>query len=270
MARLKQHTLIYDDECPACRAYSQLFVDCQMIIPEGRQPYGKMIDHLKEKIDWLRASNEIALVNHQTGEVSYGIDSLFKIIAQSWPVFAPLFVFRPFRWLMRKLYFFISYNRKVIMPGKQAEYCSTCAPTMNYPYRIAYLIFAWLITSLVLSSYVQILPPLVPESSFDREFIFCGGQMLFQGIIVGSLYPKQLIYYLGHLMTVSFAGAIALLPILLLANWYVSSWLTAGYFGLVVLLMLLEHSRRLSIIQLPLWLSASWVVYRLILLLFIF
>ena len=47
-------------------------------------------------VDRQRAVNEIALVNTETGEVEYGIKSLFKVIGNSAPVFKPLFSFNPF------------------------------------------------------------------------------------------------------------------------------------------------------------------------------
>lgn len=269
MKTLSDYTLLYDAECPACATYTQLFVKTRMIAREVRQPYDKMLHVLKVNIDWVRASNEIALVNHKTGEVHYGIDSLFKIIASSFPVFAPLFALKPFRWLMAKLYFFISYNRKVIVPGKQSEECSVCAPTLNYPYRVMYLFVTWLFTSWVLMQFSHLLPPLVPASHVGREFLICGGQLLFQGILVWGIGKRQLIYYLGHLMTVSLMGALLLLPVLWVGQSIVPPHLALLYFLLVVGIMLLEHIRRINIIGLPWCVSATWVLYRLLILLLI-
>ena len=270
MATLNKHTLLYDEECPACRSYTQLFVNCRMISPEVRQPYGKMIGQIQEKIDWVRASNEIALVDHESGEITYGIDSLFKVIEKSYPVFRVLFRVKAFHCLMMKLYFFISYNRKVIMPGQSAEYCSSCAPSMNYPYRLAYLLMTWLFTSWVLTAYVALLQPIVPASSFGREFLICGGQLIFQGALVAIYNREKLIYYLGNMMTVSFFGALALLPALLVGAFIAMPFVYLGYFMLVVGWMLYEHSRRLKLLDMSLLISASWLLYRFLILFLIF
>jgi len=45
--------------------------------------------------------------------------------------------------------------------------------------------------------------------------------------------------------------------------------ITLGWFGTTVLLMLIEHSRRIKILELPFYLSITWVIYRIIALLII-
>ena len=53
--------------------------------------------------------------------LTYGVKSLFKIIGNACPVFNPLFAFKPFVWLMSKVYAFISYNRRVIIPAGEND-----------------------------------------------------------------------------------------------------------------------------------------------------
>ena len=124
MKTLKDHVILYDSECPMCKVYAHAFTSTGMLDNEGRAPYQDMPAFACPLVDQQRAVNEIALVDKVTGEVNYGIDSLFKVIGHSFPVLAPLFAFPPFVWLMQKLYAFISYNRKVIIPA---------APTANMP-----------------------------------------------------------------------------------------------------------------------------------------
>ena len=129
--------------------------------------------------------NEIALIDKKNNSVKYGLDSLTTIIGYSIPVFRPLFNTKLFQSLMRRLYFFVSYNRKAIAPGPIFEGRNTCTPEINYAYRWAYIIFAWLVTSFILVFYSRLAVPLVPASNFIREFIVCGGRIVFQGFIVG-------------------------------------------------------------------------------------
>jgi hypothetical protein len=138
---------------------------------------------------------------------------------------------------------------------------------MSYPYRIAYLVFAWLVTSAVLVPYFELGAPVVPASGFVREFMVCAGQMVFQGIIVALFNRERVIHYLGNVMTVSLLGALALTPAFLLTPWVASPWLYIGYFMVVVAFMFFEHKRRVRILELPDVISYTWVLYRILILL---
>ncbi len=129
MKTLKNHVILFDNECPMCYAYTKAFVKTGILSQDGREAYQEMPQNICPLVDQQRAANEIALVNTETGEVTYGIQSLFKIIAHAMPFFAPLVAFSPFVYLMRKLYAFISYNRKVIIPVVVKE--NTLQPTFN-------------------------------------------------------------------------------------------------------------------------------------------
>ncbi|HEX5172277.1 MAG TPA: DCC1-like thiol-disulfide oxidoreductase family protein [Cyclobacteriaceae bacterium] len=265
MKPLANHTLIYDGECPMCNAYSKVFVKTGMLDNHGREAFTDLRGQIPE-VDWNRAGNEIALVNREDKTVRYGVDSLLAIMENSLPFVRPVLRFRPVYFLLRRLYFFISYNRKVMAPGKEFESDHACKPSMNYPYRIAYLLFAWLVTSVILVRYFALGAPIVPASGFGREFLVCAGQLVFQGIIVACFRRDRVIHYLGNVMTVSLAGALALAPVLLLTGWIQTQWIYIGYFMVVVAFMFFEHKRRVCILELPVLISYSWVLYRFLIL----
>lgn len=133
MPTLKNHLILYDAECPLCTLYTRAFTKTGMLDSNGRAPYQTALNPTTQTlnptapkipsqapacplVDLQRAVNEIALVDTTTGTVTYGIESLFKVIGHSFPLFRPLFSWRPFIRIMRKVYAFISYNRKVIIP----------------------------------------------------------------------------------------------------------------------------------------------------------
>jgi hypothetical protein len=269
MKTLANHTIIYDDECPACREYTKGFVKAGMLDQHGRAAFTDLVHTNIPNIDWERARNEIAMINKKDNTVQYGVDSLMSIIAYGMPVFKPLFGFKPFYFLMSRLYFFVSYNRKVLAPGTVFEANNTCKPSLNYTYRWAYILFAWLVTSIILVQYSRLVVPLVPVSDFYREFLVCGGQILFQGTIVAITMRDRWIYYLGNVMTISLVGALALMPMLLLRVVITSNWVYIGYFMIVVGCMFFEHVRRVRILELPWFISASWVLYRFLVLVII-
>lgn len=259
MKTLKNHTILYDEVCPMCNLYTKAFVQSGMLDKEGRLPYHELPENYC--IDRSRAVDEIALVNRETGAVHYGVDSLMMIIGTSLPFLKPLFRNRVFVWLIRRFYRFISFNRRVIMPPANAQ--PGTDPSFHKGYRIAYIVFAWLVTAFILHHYSRLMVGLVPAGGFYRELLVCGGQLIWQGVVISQTNPGRAWNYLGTMMTVSLAGALALLPALLAGHFTgAHPYIFTGWFLVVAGLMLLEHIRRVNILKLNKGLSVSWVLYR--------
>lgn len=103
-----------------------------------------------------------------------------------------------------------------------------------------------------------------------REYLICGGQILFQGLIVSMYAADKKWDYLGNMMTISFAGALLLLPIIILAQYItIPALISTLYFLAVAGLMFLEHIRRTKLLKLGWVLTATWMLYRLAVLLII-
>jgi len=270
MRTLKNHIILFDAECPMCKLYTQAFVKTQMLDANGRASYQQIPEVACPYIDRQRAANEIALLNTETGEVNYGITSLFKVLGHAFPVFKPLFAFVPFQWFMSKVYAFISYNRRVIVPANQQQEKVAYQPQFQLHYRLVYLAFTWIFTGFILSNYGQMLNAYIPGASWSREYLICGGQIFFQGAVVFFLNREKLWQYLGNMMTISFAGALLLTPLLVLHHFFsIPAIISVIYFLAVAGLMLLEHIRRLKLIEANHFLSISWVTYRILILLLI-
>lgn len=261
MKPLVNHLILYDAECPMCNLYTKAFIKTKMLDPNGRAAYQNTPATVCSLVDNKRAVNEIALVNTKTGEVTYGIYSIFKILGNAVPLFKPLFSFRPFAWLMSKAYAFVSYNRKMIIPSKAKP--NELLPDFKLHYRIAYLVFTWLFTAYTLTAYAKILSPLVPLGTAYREYLICGGQIVWQGLVCLCYKREKYWDYLGNMMTISFAGSLLLLPILLIDRFVsVDALICVCYFLGVAGVMFLEHLRRGRILDLGLTLSITWAIYR--------
>ncbi len=270
MKTLENHMILFDGECPMCKAYTQTFVKTGMLEKDGRAAYQNGMDAACPLIDKQRAVNEIALVNLKNGEVTYGVKSIFKIIGNACPVFAPLFGFKPFILLMSKLYAFISYNRRVIIPAGQQGDGFTYQPEFKKHYRIAYLLFTWFFTGYILTAYAHLLSPVVPAGNAYREYMICGGQIIFQGAIISLFAKGKLWNYLGNMMTISFGGSLLLLLPLAFNHWfYLQPLFFILYFIAVAGLMFLEHIRRTKLLQLGWTMTITWALYRVILLVLI-
>lgn len=270
MKTLENHVVLFDAECPMCQAYTKTFVKTGMLSMNGRTAYQSGMDNICPVIDKQRAVDEIALVDLENGEVTYGVKSLFKIIGNACPIFGPLFSFKPFVWLMSKVYAFISYNRRVIIPADKTGDEYIYQPSFRIQYRIAYLLFTWFCTGYILTAYAHLLAGIVPLGSAFREYFICGGQIIFQGIVISTFAKNKLWNYLGNMMTISFGGSLLLLLALAFSHWFkIPQGYFAIYFMGVAGLMLLEHIRRTKLLDLGWALTITWVLYRIILLLII-
>ncbi|WP_353720278.1 hypothetical protein [Dyadobacter sp. 676] len=88
--------------------------------------------------------------------------------------------------------------------------CTMCS-TFKLAYRIAWIAFAWLLTSIILASYTRLLTGFLPADVLRCEFTVCAGQIFFRGAVVFAYKKPKAWDYLGNLRTVSLAGALGLL-----------------------------------------------------------
>jgi hypothetical protein len=265
MEMLSNHTLVYDSECPMCDLYTKGFIEAGMLDSNGRVAYGRALVPAGFSND--RARDEIALIDYNTSTVTYGLDSLIKIIGHSFPRLAKVLRLNLIHRLLSILYFFISYNRKVIAPSGIFEKRGSCTPAFHTGYRVAYIAFAWLVTSVVLARYTPTMQPIVPEGDVSREFLICGGQIIFQLVIVRLMTRDKVLHYIGNMMTVSLIGALLLLPMLALTHVVnISPAISLAWFTTVVTFMFTIHWKRVKMLGLPVWTTVGWVGYRLLVL----
>ncbi len=204
------------------------------------------------------------MVDNVNQTVTYGIDSLLKVIGNSFPLIAKTGNLKPINWFLKKLYSFISYNRKVIIPGEISRNELQCVPDFNYRYRIAYLIFAIAITATILFKCAEIIPHYV-QPNFGKELILASGQLFFQSLFLLKEDKITRLTYLGNLMTVSLFGSLLLAPLLLLNYFIALNEVTILiWFGIVVFIMFAEHYRRIQLLQLPKYLCLTWIAYRML------
>ncbi len=262
MRTLNNHKLIIDRDCPMCQFYGSAFEKTGMLEKGSCSPYQTIDSSISHQIDMTKARNEIAFYNTQTQEVHYGLDSLVYIITHNFPFLKPFLKSLPVYFLLRKLYNFISFNRKIMAPSFQKPNERICTPDLNLTYRFLYLLLVGLLSSTVLFHFTKPINELMGwNNHLGRELMVCLGQIYWQSVVLYKLSKEKLLDYLGNMMTVSLIGTLLLLPML----WINSSspFSTLAYFGLVVGVMFFEHIRRCKILKLG-WLpSISWLIYRL-------
>lgn len=270
MKTLKNHTLLYDEDCPLCQVYTSGFIKTGMLDQDGRQPYSQISTEDQTLIDLSRASNEIALVDRQNKTVIYGVDSLLKVIGFRFPIIQKIGQFQLINFLLEKLYSLISYNRKVIIPSKEnSSQKLQCIPKFNIKYRLLYILFALTVTLFSVFNFSKNIAILADGSLF-REGIITVGQLVFQGMIIYTLDKKTILNYFGNMMTVSLMGSLMLITFMLI-NWMIpiSKTILAFGFGIIIFCMFTEHSRRVKLLELPGLLSYTWAIYIVLILIII-
>jgi len=224
MKTLENQTLLYDEDCPLCSLYTTGFVKAGMLSDNVKKPF--------------------------SGNSFSFIEKVARI--------------RPINYLLKKLYSFISYNRKVIIPNKRTSKPITCIPDFNYKYRILYITFTVVITTLALFSYSRLISTL-SNTNLIRELLLTIGQLIFQNLFLIRSNKKIRLNYIGNLMTVSLMGSLFLIPILFINKLApLPEIIILVWFGLTVALMFAEHFRRVRILGLPTYLCYTWVLYRII------
>lgn len=179
MKTLKNHILIYDNDCPICNVYSKGFIKAGMLDENERETFSEISPETKNKIDVHRSKNEIALIDIKNNTVIYGLESLLAIIGNSFPKLEKIARIKLFHWFFQRLYKFVSYNRKQIIPSAKDLTKDNCVPDFNLKYRLLYPGFVLMFSAYVLGFYNQRLFPDF-KNNFGLELFICCMQILWQ------------------------------------------------------------------------------------------
>ena len=263
----EQHILIYDKDCQFCRWYTGAFVRTGLLTESGRVAFDQALNDPALIFDPELSRNKIALVDKGTGDVKYGIDSLLAVFGSRFRWIEVIGSFPPVHFLLGLLYNFISYNRKVIAPSKCNGTCD-CRPTRSYFWRIAFIVACgWLVNvSTGLYFSIQLQDYFTGNLAYS-DVIFFAAQLVFQFACFRLLKQKGFYDYAGQVSFVSAIGAVALLffhyGLLILDGWGMEIGMLQPFcYGVVYMIMLYEHARRLKILDLTPWLSVTWVLFR--------
>ncbi|MBW1296728.1 hypothetical protein [Aquimarina litoralis] len=135
--------------------------------------------------------------------------------------------------------------------------------TTKLTYQWSYIIIATMISTIVLFYYTKELPELIANDRLSKEITMCSGQLVWQGGIILLFIKRKIHTYLCHMITVSLLGSLALIPLLLLYKvTLIDLEVKIFLFLLVVSIMIIEHARRVKKLQLPSYLTVTWMLYR--------
>ncbi len=268
MKTLSNHTLLFDQDCPLCHWYTDIFLKYKLIDHQGRIAFQEIDEANFPMVDFDLARNKIALVNRINGTVYYGVDSLSKILGNSFGFVTFFMKFKLIHWFFEQLYNFISYNRKIVIPVS-CNNSSSCNPSKNWFWRILFIVFCAVSVNLIVGYYFthHLADYFIGNPNYGDSLYFVG-QLVFQ-LLVCKLFNERNWYdYLGHVSFVSFLGAILLgffsLGLDVLENFHIQIQLFQPFcYGIVYAWMFLDHRKRLKIADMDWRLTYTWLIYRL-------
>jgi predicted DCC family thiol-disulfide oxidoreductase YuxK len=241
--------LVYDDACPLCAAYTGAFVKSGLLTNEGRKAFSNASPELLQRINWQRSRNEIPLLDPHTRQVWYGIDALLEILGQKLPFIKTIGTYQPVNWLLKRLYNFISYNRKVIVARKTAPLSIDCTPAFNWFYRILFMLVFMVFNTLAL---YLVHTHLLQHLSFYN--LSAGAVIAVHFILVGincvlacRLPKQQAAEYLGQINMLALITNLLLIPLMITnAFYFPGKAVNYMYLVLLTVVVMKEYLRRMD------------------------
>jgi len=138
-------------------------------------------------------------------------------------------------------------------------------------FKVAVMVTGIAVTAFTLSQYAQLIQHLLRiRYNWQFELYMVLGMLLFQYPFIYKIAWQLKLDYYYNMLIVSLIGSGLLAPLLIL-NYCrdCSDTFNIIYFFTVVLFMFFNHKERVRRLKLPLYISYSWVLYRLLILIFI-
>ncbi|MEP7144534.1 MAG: DCC1-like thiol-disulfide oxidoreductase family protein [Ferruginibacter sp.] len=263
MMNTNSKIIIYDDSCPLCAAYTNAFVQTGLIEKERRKKFSAISPELLSLVDVNRAVNEIPVIDANTKQVWYGIDALLEILGQKLPFIKTAGNIKPVKWVLYKLYKFISYNRRVIVATRQPAGNFDCAPDFNLRYRMLFMAFFLVFNTLMLIPLQQ---NLLSASQFKTTSV---QQLEWAHLILVALNitlalmlgKKAGIEYLGQVNMLALITILICVPLIIINKYghQHNSTINSVYLGMGTIFIIIEYTRRMKFADIiP---NYPWVVF---------
>jgi hypothetical protein len=226
-----------------------MFVKYGLLTAENRVPFSRADMEVLTAIDIEKAKDEIPLFDKDEQTTLYGIDSLLEILSWKVPVIKSFGNIRPVKWFLKKLYKFISYNRKVIVAKKCGSGVFDCSPYFSFRYRLLFMIVFLIFNSLMLIPLHQ---NLFTRLSF---YHLSQGQLQFAHFslvainftMASFLNPEKAIEYLGQVNMLAVISILLLLPLTFITSFFgLPEWFAFAALGGLTIFIVKEYFRRMK------------------------
>ena len=245
----KNLILIFDDNCPLCSWYSNMFVKFHLLPSSGRVAFTQAPASLFSAIDLELAKNQIPLIEEDSKKVYYGIDALVEVLSQKFPFLRKICEWKAVSWFLRKLYKLISYNRKVIVAKKCGTGQFDCSPEFNSFYRVAFMTIFLLFNSLMLWPIHKCI--LTSFSGYSLSFFQLElAHLVFvsANCLLGFFLPyRTALEYLGQVNLLALCTVLLCVPLMLFCKLFgASEVIVALYCAALSIFTIKEYFRRMQ------------------------
>lgn len=243
--------LIYDADCPLCRAYTKGLVLTGALPAEDRVTSHAITDPaLIDRLDPVRQRHEIPFVDLDTGEAQYGVEAILTITQGRWPRFTRFLRDTLLFELGKRFYAFVSYNRRLLFPAPpERPHLMDLTPDFDLGYRIGFLV---LLFGTLLTGHLAATGSVAPlaAGTLVTHLLLTGGYILRHS---STTRLANVLDYLGHLgMSLLLGGIVK------------SIGFAVGWPALLLVgdaLMLWQHVVRLRVMRLPDYLNLPFALF---------
>lgn len=194
--------LIYDDNCPLCKAYTSAFVKGGLLKQKNRLAFTE-VNMQQFRIDWHRAKHEIPLIDIETGKVWYGVEALTEVLKQKFPFVKSMLRINFLNWFFHKLYKLISYNRKIIIAHTEKNKSSfDCTPDYSYAWRWLLVIISFTLT-FFFTKAAHLIPTFIEATFIKNIFVVASIFMALLLLITGKKVMTELLAHVALTMLMS-------------------------------------------------------------------
>ena len=243
---MKRYSIVFDNKCAVCKTGVKALQSIGfMDLDQGIELDQFHVNSLACNVDPERACDEMAVIDNQSLDVSYGYDGYVNLLEVRHKKISKLLSKNFVKSLLNPFYLFLASNRRVIAPIQPSS--TTCSPKLKKLYRIAFLTLVALIAGVVTYFKGSLL-------SRHELFNFLTGWKLititgFGWLFTAILYQKSNKWdYWGHLAMIALMAIliqiIGLLGFLFSPNitWIIVSMILSDIF------MIWMHYRRIKIL----------------------
>lgn len=244
---MSKYSIVFDNQCAVCSLGVKSLTKMGLMHSESSIELESYMDNtIACNVDPSRACDEMAVINRETLQVSYGYDGYTNLIGEKYSTLARLMRKSWMKWLVNPFYLFFASNRRILAPLTPTA--STCEPSLKKNYRIGLLV----LMAVFAGSVTYIKGGLLQKIDI---FSFLGPWKLISitgigWLVSGFVYKgKNRWDYWGHLSVIA-GTAIFIQTLALVGYFFVPSFIwVIGSMLLSDILMVFMHYKRIKLID---------------------
>ena len=135
---MKRYSIVFDNKCAVCKTGVKALQSIGfMDLDQGIELDQFHVNSLACNVDPERACDEMAVIDNESLDVSYGYDGYVNLLEVRHKKISKLLSKNLVKLFINPFYLFLASNRRVIAPIQPSS--TTCSPKLKKPYRIAFL-----------------------------------------------------------------------------------------------------------------------------------